>query len=189
MDPTPATQLDPTAATAGLIALTVAMIEIIRRLVDFVLKKLNPDSAEQQLLVKLDPEASRLLAETSKSMAEVKSLVARADPDGTPLIYSRRDDSRNIEKTAEVLREVSNHQQRIAVSMERLDSRFEAHDKNDSLTFYKMLDLMARIEKHALDNHEKIVEIQSTLEELENRLQLHDEKVAEIRTDIMQKFP
>ena len=110
-----------------------------------------------QLVVQLDPEVSKAIHDTADNIKNVSEIVSRRDDSGVPLVYSDRRLEESIVKITEALATLADAQKRLAESMARLDARFEAHDKSDSITFSRLADTMVRIEQIAQANRDSMI--------------------------------
>ena len=149
---------DPTI-TAALLALAVAMMEIIRQLITWVLRKMSGKDHKQTLTVQLDHEVSNIMHDTGNKVQSINAIVSRVDVDGVPLVYADRKTERTIDKVAETLERISNTQDRIQDGLNKLEQRFEAHDKTDAITFVRLADSQERLEDIADANRSALQEI------------------------------
>lgn len=123
-----------------------------------------------QLVVQLDPEVSRVIHETAQAIKGVSEIVERRDDSGVPLVYSDRRQEGAVVKIADVLKDLSETQRRLAESMARLDSRFETHDKTDTLTWARISDTLIRIEAIAANNKDVLLSIVKDLQQVSKAL-------------------
>jgi hypothetical protein len=158
---------DP-AITAGLLALAIAMAEIIKQGIGMIAKKFGKQ--KDTVILKLDPQASQIINDTEHKVTEIRGVVMRADADGNPLIYSNRSTERTIERMGELMKDLATYQQKLAESMTRLDARFEAHDRNDAVTFSKLVDAQERLELIANANKDNVIEIKRDHNTLVSRI-------------------
>lgn len=151
------------AMTAMLVALALAMMEVIKTLVGWLGKKLPGNKDKRQtLLVQLDPEVSQIVHETGAEVKGVSAIVSRVDADGVPLVYADRKMERSVEKIAVVLERISQSQDKIQEAMSKLEHRFEMHDRSDAVTFARMADSQERLEEIGANNRDGIMEIKQS---------------------------
>jgi hypothetical protein len=151
-------QAEP-ALTAGLIALAFALLEVIKMLISWTMKKVTGKDKQQTLLVQLDPEVSSIVHRTGDDVKGISAIVTRVDADGVPLVYSDRKIERSVEKISETLERISASQTRLADSMIKLEQRFEMHDRSDAVTFARLSDSQERMEQNSETNRDSLIEI------------------------------
>ena len=159
MDPTPAVNaISEPVTIAALVALAMGLMEVIKQLVGWLGKKLSgKDAAHQTLLVQLDPEVSRIIHESGEQVKAMSAVVFKTDNDGVPLVYSDRKAEENISRLASSMTVLTDAQNRLAISMGRLDNLFEQHDKTDAIVFSRMTDSMMRLEAIGNSNRESLI--------------------------------
>jgi prefoldin subunit 5 len=167
------------AMTAMLVALALAMMEVIKTLVGWLGKKLpGAKDKRQTLLVQLDPEVSQIVHETGDHVKGVSAIVSRVDADGVPLVYADRKMERSVEKIANVLERISQSQDKIQENMAKLEHRFEMHDRSDAVTFARMADSQERLEEIGANNRDSILEIKQDNRRVVDSLQEIKLKIA-----------
>lgn len=190
-----------TPLAAALIALIIALVQIMGKMFDWIFKKLSKNGGKESsssITVQLDPEVSRLIKETADDMHEVKSTIGRVDVDGTPMVYSSRKGFDALGQLAQVVRDVATTQVRLAASLDRLESKFEAHDKADAITFQRMNTSLERVETLADQNHDALTSYGRDhasalvkLDQIAEEFRDHDRRVMEavsIQKDIISKI-
>jgi len=202
MDPTTpvraASSMD-SVTVAALIALAMGMMEVIKQLVSWIGKKITgKDRDGTTLMVQLDPEVSRIIHESGEQVKAMSALVSRTDNDGVPLVYSDRKSEENVGKLAELMKDLTDSQRRLADSMARLDTAFESHDKTDAIVFARMSDAQARIEAIASSNRDSLIEFRrdhvaalSALDKIQRDASDHDRRVTtaiSLQQDILSKL-
>lgn len=158
---------DP-VVTAGLLALALALAEVIKQLISHLTKKYSKN--KDTVVLKLDPHASQVINDTDHKVTEIRGVVMKSDADGNPLIYSNRNTERTIERMGELMKDLATYQQKLAESMTRLDARFEAHDRSDAITFSKLVDAQERLELIANSNKDSVIEIKRDNQTLVSRI-------------------
>ena len=113
--------MDPTATTAGLIALAIGLVKIVEKLVEWVIKKMSPDGGKN--VVQLDPEMSRMVQETHARVVVMADTMSVKDGDGVPMVYSSRVIADDVRSTAMILKDISYTQQKLLDRLESLDER------------------------------------------------------------------
>jgi methyl-accepting chemotaxis protein len=147
------------AATAALVFIAFGMVEIIKQLVTWATKRAGGKGEKTHtLLVQLDPEVSQIIHETGDKVENVRAIISRVDADGMPLVYSDRKTERNIEKIAELFKEVAESQRKLADMMQRLNDRFDSHDRADGIVFARLADSQSRIEDLSNANNSSLIE-------------------------------
>jgi hypothetical protein len=164
-----ASVLSDPAITAGLVAIGIATMEIMKSLVQFVTKKLGKKEKDT-ITLHLYPEASRLLSDTDNKTTEIKAIVGRVDADGTPLVYSDRSVGRSVERIGEIMKSLSDSQARLADTMSRLDERFEYHDRSDAVIFSKIVDAQDRLERIGSKNSDVLIELRKDEQAADSKL-------------------
>lgn len=149
---------EPTV-TAALVAFAIALMEIIKVLINWLGRKVTKQDKRQTLLVQLDPEVSQIVHETGDNVKGVNAIVSRVDADGVPLVYADRKMERSVEKIAETLERISNSQDRLQENMAKLEHRFEMHDRSDAVTFARMADSQERLEEIGNSNRDTLNEV------------------------------
>jgi hypothetical protein len=147
---------DP-AIIGGIIAVAMAAVEALKLAVGYLGRKLIGKSSHQMLHVQLDPEVSKVIHETGDTIRSMAIVIGRTDPDGVPLVYSSRGQEEVVVRIADAMKDLNESQRRLAVALERLDSRFEAHDQRDAITFARLADAQARLEVVAVQNREALL--------------------------------
>lgn len=173
---------DPTI-TAVLIALALVLAETIKLVVAWTAKKIRKDKGDdvQTVEVHLDPEVSRIIHEMSQEVRSLGGVISKSDQDGVPLIYSSRSDAQNLKTIVDVMKEISAFQQRVVALSERLDGRFEKHDKEDAVTFNRMENILIRVDSSTRENRDNIKDI---IRQNDN----HDKKVISAVSEIKDKI-
>lgn len=173
---------DPTI-TAVLIALALVLAETIKLVVAWTAKKIKKDKGEdaQKFDVHLDPEISRLIHDMSQEVRMLGGVISKSDQDGVPLIYSSRSDAQNLKVVVDVMKELSAFQQRIVSLSERLDSKFEKHDKEDAVVFNRMENILIRVDGSIRENRDNIKDIIRQNDS-------HDKKVISAVSEIKDKI-
>lgn len=142
-----AQQTDPAVLMAGLIALAMGMMELVKTIFTWVSRKLYGKHEGDQVLVHLDPEVSRAIRETAKNMEEVLHVVTRVDLDGTPMVYTSRSGNEHLRAVVEVIRDIQRSQERLVTALEKLDGRFDDHDREERITHGRMQDTLEAMKK------------------------------------------
>lgn len=145
-------QISPELAV-GLVALTVGLVRIMEVILKWGLGKLkkdpHPTGTTKPMVVQLDPEVSKLIHETDQNVRDMHMVMGRVDQDGTPMVYSSRSGIDTLREIAAMVKETARSQERLAATLDRLDGRFESHDREEQLAHTRMQD--------AVDNiHEQI---------------------------------
>lgn len=201
MDPTPVhavNTLSEPVTLAALLALAMGLMEVIKQLVGWLGKKITGKDGSQTLLVQLDPEVSRIIHESGRQVEAMANVVFKTDNDGVPLVYSDRKAESSISTLADSMRDLTNAQERLAISMARLDASFESHDKTDSVIFARMSDAQARIEAVANSNKDSLIEFRRdhaaallALDKIQREHADHDRRVTtaiSLQQDILNKL-
>ena len=121
------------ATVAALLGLTIGLVKVIERLVDWALnsrKKSNGNGVSNgtnghKTYVQLDPETTAYLRELQEKIHDIHATVAVKDSEGIPMMYSSRANNEDIKQVALCLRDVSNNQERIAETLEKTSERIE----------------------------------------------------------------
>lgn len=158
---------DPTI-TAGLIALAIGLMEIIKLAFTWIGKKFTKTHA-QTLLVQLDPEVSQIIHETGAEVKEVRAVVTRVDTDGIPLLYADRKVEHNVDSIAQALNKTVEQQGQLALALQKLMDRFEEHDRQDALTFARVVDSQARLESAVNQAKDNILELRRDIRNAANK--------------------
>lgn len=151
------------AIVAGLVTLVIMLVKIVERLVDWGLKKVTRSSSRPSAVVQLDGETSKMLMETSRGVKDIHAVIGRVDADGAPMVYASRTSLEMLREIAGVLQDVAHTQERLAASLDRLDQKFEQHDKTDGRTFG---------------------ELRMSVDGLAETLQAHDRRAEQIQRDV-----
>jgi len=116
------------ATIAGLFALALGLVKLLEVMASWVSSKLKGNS-DSTIIVKLDPEASRMIRENNENVKELKSIVSVKDSDGTPMVYALRSTGEDIRDVANCIRDISNVQERIVENLDRLEDRIEENNR------------------------------------------------------------
>jgi hypothetical protein len=113
-------ELSGPGTLAVLVAVCMALLKIIERLLDWVgdkvFKKKDDDDCPGD-----------------EQIGQIHSIVTKLDLDGTPMVYSSRSNSAMLKSVVDVVRDVSNSQERIAQVLEKMSDRFQTHDTKDQV--------------------------------------------------------
>ena len=152
MEPTATLPLQDPATTAAIFALLMAIVKVVEKIVSWATSKIPSKasksvSAKVNTIVHLDPGVSQAISETGRNVREMHAVLNRVDLDGTPMVYSSRSDTEHLRQTALIMQEVSRTMERIVDSLERLETKFEHHDRADTLSHSRIEDSLERVEK------------------------------------------
>lgn len=95
---------DP-ALMATLLAIAMGLVKILESVVTWAIKRVRPESADKQMVVRLDSESSRLIRNTSDKIDSISIIVNRVDQMGTSLIYGPRTDVSYVSAAVERIEE------------------------------------------------------------------------------------
>jgi hypothetical protein len=119
--------------------------------------KKRSSKAPTPLVVQLDPTTSQVIQQTAEAIKEISEVVHKTDGDGTPLVYDDRQQGQAVVRMADILRQLEEQFHRLNEVLGRLDTKFDAHDRNDSLVFSRMEGTQSRIEAMASQNREALI--------------------------------
>lgn len=140
-------QVSPEIAV-GLVALVVGLVRIVEVILRWGLNKVQKKQAQgasKPLVVQLDPEVSKIIHETDQNVRDMHMVMGRVDQDGTPMVYSSRSGIDTLREIAAMVKQAAASQERLAATLDRLDTRFTDHDQHEQITHNRMQDTLEAI--------------------------------------------
>jgi hypothetical protein len=141
-------QMSPELAV-GVVALVVGLVRILEVVLRWGLGKMKKEQAAhgpvKPLVVQLDAEVSKIIHDTDQNVRDMHMVMGRVDQDGTPMVYSSRSGIDTLREIAAMVKETARSQERLAATLDRLDGRFEDHDREERITHAKMQDALAAV--------------------------------------------
>lgn len=137
-------QVSPEVA-AGLLALAVGLVKIVEVTIRWGLTKIKKEpkvGTSKPVMVQLDPEVSKLIVETGENVRDMHMVMGRVDQDGTPMVYSSRSGIDTLREIAAMVKDAARSQERLAATLDRLDTRFTEHDREERITHNRMQDTL-----------------------------------------------
>lgn len=124
--------MDEPTTLAALLALTMALVKVVERLIDVGMEKIKarrPRAASGVTVVQLDADTTHIIREIAQKSSDMHAILHVRDNDGAPLVYSSRsalsDVSDVLKEVVEAQREVVDAQKNLAHTQERIIDRLE----------------------------------------------------------------
>lgn len=155
---------DP-AVTAGLVALAIGLMEVIKQIVSWTTRKIT-GADSTSLHVQLDPDVSKIMHETASSVKDVNSVIMRTGTNGVPLVYADRRTEANISQIVLLMNEISQGQLRLADAMSKLGGKLEEHDRTANIAFVRIEDAHRRSDAAILANHDDLFSLKKDIAQL-----------------------
>ena len=107
---------------ASLMSAAIVAMKFAEKFFDWAGKKLSKsEKGEKVVVVQLDPEVSRMIRETHDKAGHVSDVVSVLDTNGTPMVYSSRTTSENVQLVAAAMKEVSHSAERLASTLDKVE--------------------------------------------------------------------
>lgn len=107
---------------ASLLSVAVIVMKTAEKFFEWASKKVGRGE-KNIVIVQLDPESSRMIRETHENTLHVTDLISVRDHDGTPMVYSSRTASENVQLIAAAMQDVSKSQERLASTLDKVEEK------------------------------------------------------------------